>query len=750
MSRSAPPPLALSRAALLKKCVQVIDGFDPKKTTIDAWVQDAEVLKDKNIGEVEYKFIHQVVYGCNRYQKFLKLFVTSFFYQSATCAIRSEQTVYTVLAYLLFFRLEELGLDEFEALIQSGAATLTALHAMMQYAMNVEELNRWVKVEWCKLYDKTYIEEEVIGKLQALADELRPMLEDLELKATGTLVTSDGTTLKAPPKKLTKPVAPNITKPKPRLIPEPEAISREIKAKPVPEHIINGTSLAEVEREKAQRREQHRQEIASKYTHEVLLETAKRNDGTEIEELTRKVEEERMKECTFRPVAAKPYVPPTEEACVRQNVASVLREDALLKKKQANEYNALKRYEEDLHDASDYYRWQHEAKLKDQEEEEKRVQQRIVEMQLAREEAMEAFEGMVRRKHILAENQREEIAKGIEIRDQEQEALLQGKQELVKQFIGERENARLEEAKILAARQENVEKIKEEKKAEKERKEREDAHEMERKKDLIRQIRALERVPVERFTKFDPAEQPCQGLLEEMSLAELRERLSLEKGKRVKELEEKKERQLQQKHEKQLEFAEKAQTLAKIRDIAKQESSQRHQVMKDKKKEAEERQLRHREQCVVEASEKIAQKKKERRDEELRLKRELKEISTKKQFLAANAEMLEAKAHAAQQAGLEREAMIRQRRTLVDQKKLNDIKMKDANVRRENRARSQDAYETMKAAVTQRIERAKADDEALKRSILLATTSAKAAHLRSTARSASRRPNETTQMSVSV
>jgi len=76
--------------------------------------------------------------------------------------------------------------------------------------------------------------------------------------------------------------------------------------------------------------------------------------------------------------------------------------------------------------------------------------------------------------------------------------------------------------------------------------------------------------------------------------------------------------------------------------------------------------------------------------------------------------------------------------------------MKDANVRREDRARSQDAYETMKVAVTQRIERAKADDEALKRSILQATTSAKAAHLRSTARSASRRPNETTQMSVSV
>jgi hypothetical protein len=463
-----------------------------------------------------------------------------------------------------------------------------------------------------------------------------------------------------------------------------------------------------------------------------------------------------MKECTFQPTAAKPYVPSTEEACVRHNIASVLREDALLKKKQANECHALKRYEEDLHDASEFHRWQHEVKLKDQQDEENRVQQRIVEMQLAREEAMEAFEGMVRRKNILAGVHREEIAKGLEIRDQEHEAILQNKQELVKQFIGDRENARVEEAKVLAARQENVTKIKDEKQAEKERKQREDDHEMERKKDIIRQIRALHEVPVERFTKFDPAEPPCQGLLEEMSLAELRERLSLEKGKRAKELEEKKERQLHQKHEKQLEFMEKAETLAKIRDIAKQEASQRHVVMKDKKREAEERQQKYREQCVLEASEKIARKKKERRDEELRLKKELKEISVKKQFLAANAEMLEAKSHAAQQSGLEREAMTRQIRGLSDQKKVNDIKMKDASIRRDNRARSQDEYEIMKAAVTERISRAKADDVALKKSILKATTSAKAAHLRAsqpnlTERSSSRRPNnETTQMSVSV
>jgi hypothetical protein len=53
--------------------------------------------------------------------------------------------------------------------------------------------------------------------------------------------------------------------------------------------------------------------------------------------------------------------------------------------------------------------------------------------------------------------------------------------------------------------------------------------EMRRKIDLIQQIRALESVPIVRHKFVDPTETSGHGLLAEMSIAELHERLALAK-----------------------------------------------------------------------------------------------------------------------------------------------------------------------------------------------------------------------------
>jgi len=56
----------------------------------------------------------------------------------------------------------------------------------------------------------------------------------------------------------------NLTKPKPKMIPVPEAIKREIVANPVPK-ANNRKSLADIEKEKNERREGFRKAIRNDY-----------------------------------------------------------------------------------------------------------------------------------------------------------------------------------------------------------------------------------------------------------------------------------------------------------------------------------------------------------------------------------------------------------------------------------------------------------------------------------------------------
>ena len=63
----------------------------------------------------------------------------------------------------------------------------------------------------------------------------------------------------------------------------------------------------------------------------------------------------------------------------------------------------------------------------------------------------------------------------------------------------------------------------------------------EKRDNIINQIRTLEKIPKKRETGFDPTETPGYGFLDEMSLAELRERLALQKKMSIDELNSKKE-----------------------------------------------------------------------------------------------------------------------------------------------------------------------------------------------------------------
>ena len=86
----------------------------------------------------------------------------------------------------------------------------------------------------------------------------------------------------------------------------------------------------------------------------------------------------------------------------------------------------------------------------------------------------------------------------------------------------------------------------------------------------------------------------------------------------------------------------------------------------------------------MEAHGKINHKKKEKAAEEARLAQELKEIRLQRQYLNANAAMVEEKAYKELERGKERQIRNNQNDRLIEQSKGNEIMVKDQTVRADN------------------------------------------------------------------
>ncbi|CAJ1412577.1 unnamed protein product [Effrenium voratum] len=251
------------------------------------------------------------------------------------------------------------------------------------------------------------------------------------------------------------------------------------------------------------------------------------------------------------------------------------------------EYELLKQYEAELHDASGFYEWQDKMRKKDYLEEEERTKERIIQTQLARDSAVEAHDAAARLKAIQAEHQKKELQSQLELKEREFEAELAEKQKVVEQTAEEREKARIAEQLVLAEKCEVAEQRRKAKELELAQKKREEEFELVRKKELIRQIRALERAPRESAKVFDRAEAPCHGLLEEMSMAELKERLKVMQAQHDRMVEEKRERQLAKKAEKAELLTDKVQLLAKVREQAREQLIETRDYLRQQKQQEE-------------------------------------------------------------------------------------------------------------------------------------------------------------------
>lgn len=211
--------------------------------------------------------------------------------------------------------------------------------------------------------------------------------------------------------------------------------------------------------------------------------------------------------------------------------------------------------------------------------------------------------------------------------------------------------------------------------------------------DLIKQIRALELVPRKRETRLDPTYTPQLGLLEEMSLAELRERLHIVEEQREEDEQVKRSKIIASKQERETDLAHRVKRLAEMRERAATEaSSKREHVKAAEKAKVEERRERVADaQLKVQST--IEAKRALRMQKEAELAAELKRIRIKNQFLEADKEAVERKKSESQQAGEQREIMERQQRKLEDAQAHLSVYNKETQQRLHNVQREREAHE---------------------------------------------------------
>lgn len=338
-----------------------------------------------------------------------------------------------------------------------------------------------------------------------------------------------------------------------------------------------------------------------------------------------------------------------------------MREDALLRKKQEQDAALIKAYEADLRDSTEYYRWQSDMRSLDDELKRQQVERRRLEMAASQQEAVEASERKRLENRQLADAIKVEKQAALLAAEDEERARLENMRALVEEVKEVRERAPREaveavlQSKVAAREALNEELAELRARAEEERR-----IEQERKDDLIRQIRALEMVPKQRVKIFDPTESSGVGLLEEMSLVELRERLALAKAQAAEEEADRRNLILKEKRDKELDLRRRIGNIQKVRESAADANRAARERRKQLEAEKAAAEQAERDRGNLEVAERIIAKRRAREAEEQRLREEQERIAKQRMFLGAAKSAIEERHFEQQALGAEREAKQRQ------------------------------------------------------------------------------------------
>uniref|UniRef100_A0A671XEC8 Cilia and flagella associated protein 99 n=1 Tax=Sparus aurata TaxID=8175 RepID=A0A671XEC8_SPAAU len=500
--------MASSYGSLVREAIVLLDRFNAGRQCLDDFMEDAS--KDlQHMDSLHKNFILDIVSGCTEHKKLLDVVVSIFYRQNWKCLPR-DRSQFVVICYLATFALDDLGLQHFSNIVKS--LDIKKMQTFLNFFFT--NLTTWIQAEWNTIYDAEYVEKNWIGPLLRWRPEINILIKQL------ADAVSCGGQVKKAPIKTTKPQEFSLTRPKPPHLPKPELIPQQEKSKPV--------SL-----------------ISFKRGHTELLYEANMKQLR----CANPQKSERTKVWAF-------LYAWTNSWPAKLNTAATLRQKALYDRQVEEELQRMERLVEGAREPSCFLQWQREMREKDLQEELTKIERRHLEGQISHKEAAIARARLMERNQETAQLKKEETAQLMrryaEKRLQEEKEM----RDLVQQVAEGHKNSKTAKEKLQKFKQSIAKEVSEQSRgllcqA------LEEAHaELSRKFEIIAEIRVIESLPHIRAQSFDDTETAGYKLLGEMSLAELKERLSLLREAQLAEQQQRREHILEEKEKKKQQLVE--------------------------------------------------------------------------------------------------------------------------------------------------------------------------------------------------
>jgi hypothetical protein len=465
-------------------------------------------------GEDEQTFVREVVAGCCQHSQLIKVVVNGY-YSSAegSSCLRADTHLYHVVCYLLLFRLSEMGVVVWRKLIHS--LNIVKMYQFLSFTLRDDHLNGWIRSEWYKVYDHEFVDSTILSPLMKLHDDLLRHIEKMAERLSN----------KSQPKPLSKthtePIPFNLTKPQPRTVPTPDKVPALKPHRPVPQSTYTKpaepTKLAEAFKTNKIKAQATLEEAERK---QFICANAEKSDKTKAR--MEKIVCEREAQLQYKPRKAEPIPLSVQEGhSVKMNTTAVLREGARVQQELLQQEKRLANLEAGEKDDTEFMRWQEEMKQHEAAERLAEVERRHLQAQLSYEEAIIARESYMRDVHQRARAMKEESESLMRTYFAEREEQQRELRRLVEATMASHHSTREARSQLQAMKRSIVQAVSAESRALMAQALEEAEREMRCKAELIQQIRAMERVPLNRTKFVDLTETGKQGLLVEMSVAEV-------------------------------------------------------------------------------------------------------------------------------------------------------------------------------------------------------------------------------------